>query len=287
MSCHREQPPADELFDALFAFTRSVPWWLGLAIVPMAYVLLRWAIPGTLGLVFAGDETGIGAGVAAVIGPMCVTVAPWAAGLAALIWIAGQVAKGRDRWLVNSQTGIDSIRKLDWRTFEDLLAAAFRQQGYRVEPTPRGADGGVDLRLWSNGKSGIVQAKQWRRQSVGVKPVRELRGVGASESAAEMIFVTSGRFTREARAFGDANGMTLIDGDALARMIASVQRSKAAANPEPPVEEPEPALISAAPACPACGSPMVQRTARKGPSVGQAFWGCSTFPNCRGTRPIE
>ena len=41
------------------------------------------------------------------------------------------------------------------------------------------------------------------------------------------------------------------------------------------------------PACPECGRPMARRTARKGPRSGKAFWGCSGFPACRGTRPIE
>lgn len=35
------------------------------------------------------------------------------------------------------------------------------------------------------------------------------------------------------------------------------------------------------PACPDCGSPMAQRNGRNGP-----FWGCTTYPNCRGTRNI-
>jgi len=33
--------------------------------------------------------------------------------------------------------------------------------------------------------------------------------------------------------------------------------------------------------CPRCGSPLVQRTARKGTHVGDQFWGCSAFPRCR------
>ena len=41
------------------------------------------------------------------------------------------------------------------------------------------------------------------------------------------------------------------------------------------------------PACPQCGSPMVLRTARKGAQAGSSFWGCSTLPKCRGTRPAE
>lgn len=39
------------------------------------------------------------------------------------------------------------------------------------------------------------------------------------------------------------------------------------------------------PACPLCGKAMVQRTARRGPHAGQAFWGCSAYPDCKGTRP--
>ena len=41
-----------------------------------------------------------------------------------------------------------------------------------------------------------------------------------------------------------------------------------------------------APACPLCGKPMRRRTARKGPHAGQQFWGCSAYPDCKGTRPI-
>lgn len=39
----------------------------------------------------------------------------------------------------------------------------------------------------------------------------------------------------------------------------------------------------AAPTCPWCGSTMVRRERR---SDGAAFWGCSTFPACRGTREL-
>ncbi len=35
-----------------------------------------------------------------------------------------------------------------------------------------------------------------------------------------------------------------------------------------------------APDCPQCGKPMRQRKSAKGP-----FWGCSAFPECKGTRP--
>jgi len=40
------------------------------------------------------------------------------------------------------------------------------------------------------------------------------------------------------------------------------------------------------PACPKCGKPMLRRTARQGPKTGQSFWGCSGYPDCKGTLPV-
>jgi four helix bundle suffix protein len=47
------------------------------------------------------------------------------------------------------------------------------------------------------------------------------------------------------------------------------------------------AAEQAGPVCPACGKPMLRRTARQGPRAGEPFWGCTAYPACRGTRPVE
>jgi ssDNA-binding Zn-finger/Zn-ribbon topoisomerase 1 len=36
------------------------------------------------------------------------------------------------------------------------------------------------------------------------------------------------------------------------------------------------------PVCPRCAAPMVQRAVKTGSRAGEKFWGCSTFPKCRG-----
>jgi ssDNA-binding Zn-finger/Zn-ribbon topoisomerase 1 len=41
------------------------------------------------------------------------------------------------------------------------------------------------------------------------------------------------------------------------------------------------------PACPLCHKPMVVRKARRGRSAGISFWGCTTFPACRGARALS
>ncbi|PLX70325.1 MAG: hypothetical protein C0602_05810 [Denitrovibrio sp.] len=46
-------------------------------------------------------------------------------------------------------------------------------------------------------------------------------------------------------------------------------------------------IYNKSPACPICNSKMVKRTAKQGKYAGKNFWGCSQFPNCRGTRNAE
>ena len=37
------------------------------------------------------------------------------------------------------------------------------------------------------------------------------------------------------------------------------------------------------PSCPQCGKPLVLRTAKTGKNAGRQFWGCSGYPQCKGT----
>ena len=43
---------------------------------------------------------------------------------------------------------------------------------------------------------------------------------------------------------------------------------------------------SQSPSCPECGGPMRRRVATRGIYEGKEFWSCSSFPKCRGFRPI-
>jgi len=41
------------------------------------------------------------------------------------------------------------------------------------------------------------------------------------------------------------------------------------------------------PKCPLCGRFLALRTARKGSRVWSQFWGCTGYPECKGTRPLD
>ncbi len=132
--------------------------------------------------------------------------------------------------MLDSQTGIDSLRRMSWRQFEQLAGEAFRRQGYAVEETGLGgADGGIDLILRKGGKTTLVQCKQWQNWQVGVKVVREMYGLLMHHQAAAVKIVALGDYTSEARHFAHGKPIELIHGGELIATVRELQTGKARA----------------------------------------------------------
>ena len=292
MARRRKDNLADDLFDLLM----GAPWWGGPLLALVAFLLLRLAVPAILGIGAESPNDPLKMPRHLFSG-LAVAFAPWAGMLVLFCWGMTGVKKLFNRRLLDRQTGLDSIRDLSWQEFEQLVGEAYRRQEYSVEHTGSDSgDGGIDLRLRRNGQATLVQCKHWKAFKVGVKEVRELLGVVASEKAYNGILVTYGSFTEEAVAFARKNPITLVAGPELERMIRSVQTTRhrtetgeltdRLATGSQGGESTGPMLQSAPPACPACGGPMMQRTAKQGQFAGQPFWGCSRYPACRGKRPV-
>jgi restriction system protein len=250
----------------------EVPWWVSVIVSGAIYIILRWVLPS---IEFQN-----------LMLKNIAAATPKAAWIfALLLLVPGLVSfvKRKERQhLLDSRSDLDSIRKLSWSDFELLIGEAFRRQGYSVEERGGSApDGGVDLVLRKGGQKTLVQCKHWKSQQVGVPIVRELLGAMTAQGASGAIVVTAGGYTAEARAFARDNRMRLIDGPELAGMIDATM--KESIRREPAMLS---ALGSADPKCSKCGSAMAKRVAKGGANVGQTFWGCSTFPKCRGTRPV-
>jgi restriction system protein len=168
---------------------------------------------------------------------------------------------------------------IEWRRFEALCASLFGQAGFETRAQSHGADGGVDIWLYSQhaeGPAAVVQCKHWIGKAVGVKEVREFYGVMASHKLQRGTFATSSTFTADARQFAKDNGISALHGQGLLALISR----------RTPVQQE--LLLAIAyegeywrPTCASCGLKMVERSARR------SVWGCVNFPHCRFTLPVR
>jgi restriction system protein len=180
---------------------------------------------------------------------------------------------------------IELLRELEWKRFEDVVAAYSRELGYEAKTTRIGADGGVDVQLFSNGQPHpvmIVQCKAWDAYKVGVKPVRELFGVMAADKVGNGAFFTTGEFTAEAEQWARGKNLDLVNGrEFLSRILQLVPAARQKLLDEATEGD------FATPTCPSCGVKMVVRTARTGSNSGSDFWGCPNFAKgCKRTFKI-
>ena len=286
----------------LIELVALMPWWAGLLAALLSYLLLTaWASQP----VVSGQRVNFMV-VLASVGRWCVPLI-CVAGAAVSAWKRAERKRVIDQVRGASEEGRggEALAGLNWQEFEWLVGEAFRQRGFSVvEAGGAGPDGGVDILLRLGDERGLVQCKHWKTYRVGLPVVREMLGAMTAQRARRGWVITSGRFTSEAAAFAAQHGIELVDGDKLPALLQAGRKARQAQSPaQSPALAPTPASAPASaqggqrtvepsivmdlnPSCPRCGSAMVSRKAQKGPSAGSSFWGCSRFPDCRGTRPV-
>jgi len=131
------------------------------------------------------------------------------------------------RW---QDVALDALKSMQPDAFERLCQRVLRESGFiQVEVTGRSGDGGIDGR--GVVKLGgilsfhvIFQCKRYR-DSVSSPAIRDFRGamVGRADKG---LFITTGTFTRDARAEAQRDGappLDLIDGDELVAMLKQMR----------------------------------------------------------------
>lgn len=275
----KKQSPIEDLID----IAAHLPWKAGLVLALIAYLGFHYAASLPMMQIATTDMKAYSQSIGHSVGrQLLITVSSifqYVVPLAFLIGSAVSFFRSRRQLelhrTVASNPTQGSLEKMSWRDFENLAVETFRQQGYRVvERGGNGPDGGVDIELHMGKDKYLVQCKQWKVSKVGVATVRELYGVMTAERAVGGFVVASGQFTEEARSFAEGRSIKLVPAHSLLNMIQ--HNTGQAINPQPTED--------ASPACPKCGSPLVQRVAQKGSQAGNRFWGCTHFPGCRGVR---
>lgn len=289
--------------DRLLDWSATLPWWLNCIVAACVLALQHLQ---SLGTSYRDDPFDLSVYGRYAVPLFFLLIA------AASVWRRQQ----RGRLLRQAEDSATSggLSGLSRREFKQLVAEAFRRQGYEVEAMEADApEDGMDLVLWKDDHKSLVQCKPWSTYPVGVEVVRELTGFMHAVGASSAYLVTSGGFSRPARHFAAGQSITLIDGHALCELIAGLRTHRPdpapgpaamphrAAGSEPQAARPNEvvpplpaeALLALAqareaviPACPRCGKAMQRQTARGGNHDGRLFWGCTAFPGCRGVRDL-
>jgi HJR/Mrr/RecB family endonuclease len=217
-----------------------------------------------------------------------------------------------------ARTGLDEVRRMDWREFEHFLGHLFRQLGYEATVTQASGDFGVDVLLTApDGTKIAVQAKHWQGD-VGVEHVLKTVGGAVHYGCQQAMVVTTSGYTPAAREASRTTGCQLWGPEELVAAMeragigAGARRAAAAGAQAPlarpaqkpgglpaprpapvPVQGPAPAsaaravtpIAQGAPPAPQAETPRcpkcgVPMMARI--AAGKPIWLCCRFPQCNG-----
>lgn len=236
----------------------GIPWWIPAAIAAVLYLAIRWGIPAmpASNPVFkiAGD----------IFRPLGILIAAVCGVLAAFLYYKQRSKPSRavrllephfstptspgtqknpepetvDQALGDSvidsglglpatktpEWSVELLRQIDWKGFEELVAAYFREESFRTATIRIGSDEGSDIELYEKGRQevyAVAQCRSCTNQPVGVRLVRELLGAMTHAKVPRGIFVTTGDYTQEAIDFAKEHPIILITGDMLINDVLS------------------------------------------------------------------
>lgn len=284
--------------DDIVEIATKLPWWAGVLLALMAFTVLHSV--AAMDVTAPKGMQGLGDFAVKQFVRTLAVIGQYVVPLALLVGAATSAYGRRKRrglhLRVSTSNEAGILNDMSWREFEMLVGEAFRRKGFTVRETGgAGPDGGVDLVLWAGTEKFLVQCKQWRALKVPVTTVRELYGVMADRYASGGFVISSGTFTKDAEEFAKGRNIELIDGAKLLQLIQDAGLSLDASRVSAPTADPwsnpileaEEVAKAMTPACPLCGSAMIQRIAKRGANAGKPFWGCSNFARsgCRGISP--
>ncbi|MFA7504158.1 MAG: restriction endonuclease [Burkholderiaceae bacterium] len=185
--------------NSLFAILLRSPWWISIAIAGGLVVASAALLPPDyviFGAFAALPFVGIGA------------IAGWK-----------QLRAPSPARIVAT---LDAVRAMSWNEFADAIEAAYRADGYTVT---RLADKGADFELQKAGRSVLLSGKRWKVARTGIEPLRELVAAKRARDAQGCMYVATGELTDNARRFATQNGISVVAGPELARLMPAAGRS--------------------------------------------------------------
>ena len=189
------------------------PWWVSVVIACTAYI----------GLSFVLQNIQTDNKILVLVQNSATLMAPLLVFLLLILVLFAYFNARKQRRQSDIQASVETLKALSLKTFEELVAEAFRRQAYVVFDSGFGPDDGVDIRLVKKGNITLVQCKQWRSKSVGVSVVREMLALLPAEKAANVIVISCDGFTHDAQEFAENKPIELVGGAKLLELLGDVQ----------------------------------------------------------------
>lgn len=105
---------------------------------------------------------------------------------------------------------------MSWRDFSGLIEGVFTQQGYAVT---RMSNPAADFQLVKGSTITLVSCKRWKAANHGVDALRDLVAAKEAHAAQQCSYVSVRPVSDTAKRFAAAQGVTLLSGDELGRLL--------------------------------------------------------------------
>jgi hypothetical protein len=162
------------------------------------------------------------------------------------------------------------LAKLEWKRFEDLVAAYYSKTGVVAARTKSGPSSPVNIRISWKGEPRPFACVRCIANPAGLidaKPLQDLHAVLAAEDIRRGYVVTSGKFGVPARDFAEEKHLTLLPGDIfLEKLNALPEAARAEIMREVATGD------YTTPSCPKCEAKMIRSP--EDPSM----WRCAAHP---------
>ena len=110
----------------------------------------------------------------------------------------------------------ERVRAMSWADFSNLLEAAYRRDGYEVSRVTLGA---AELELRKAGRRTLVSGRRWKAGRTGIEPLRDLVTAREKQEVDEVVYVTAGAVTEQARQFATERRVHLVEAADLAVLL--------------------------------------------------------------------
>jgi len=195
---------------------------------------------------------------------------------------AGRAAVPAAAPVASDVWSFDLLAQLEWKRFEELVAAYSHELGYTIKPLAGVAGHGTML-LFKNGRAQpakpamLVQCRAWDAVTVGLGPVRDLHDAMPAHQVGYGAYYTAGEFSAEAEDFAHGKILDLVNG----REFFSRLRQLSPAVQQKLLEEATAGDFTT-PTCPGCDIKMV-RDDEAQPIGSESAWVCRNRPQCKRT----